>query len=120
MNTQSRKWFPIALCCLPRLTLAVIVGIGAMTGSAVIGNLFGGPAGIGLITLALLACPVGMGLMARRQVTQQTTSAEVKPGCCVPEQGTAATARDLSSERLAALRKRRETLEREIQKEYAK
>lgn len=120
MNTQSRKWFPIALCCLPGITLAVIVGIGLITGSAVIGNVFGGPAGIGLIALAFLACPVGMGLMVRRKYAQHTPSGGMQHSCCVPEQHTAATERDLPSDRLVALRERRETLEHEIQKEYTK
>ncbi|MGH2523396.1 MAG: hypothetical protein ACRDH2_12910 [Anaerolineales bacterium] len=115
MNAKLRKWMPIALCCLPGVAVAAIVGIGVAAGGAAFGTWLGGPLGLGLIALAMLACPISMGLTMRRQrgATQQQNSA---PGasqavpmasCCLPGEET-------SADQLVALRARREVLEREV------
>jgi hypothetical protein len=111
MNARLRKWLPIALCCVPGIAIAAIVGIGIAFGGTALGASFGGPLGLGLIALALLACPVSMGLMMIRQRGSNQDSA---PGnspplasCCLPGE-------EVPADRLAALRARREALESEL------
>ena len=108
MKTNLRKWLPIALCCLPGVAIVAVVGIGA----AVSGASLNGPLGLGLIALAMLACPLSMALMMRRGSKQTTVSdhPHVMADCCVPEEQTAT----MESDRLATLRARREALEREV------
>lgn len=113
MNAKLRKWMPIALCCLPGVAVAAIVGIGIAFGGAAIGTTLGGPLGLGLLVLATLACPVSMGLMMMRQ---RGSGQNAAPGssamtmdCCLPEPG-----EEASVERLTALRARREALEHKL------
>jgi len=107
MDSKMKQWLPIALCCLPGIVAAAIVGVGVASGRAILG----GPLGLGLIALAMLACPLSMGLMmrgARRDMTNRHDSAMAD--CCAPgEQSTAG-----ESDQLAGLRAQREALEREI------
>jgi hypothetical protein len=116
MSATLRKWLPIALCCLPGIALAGLVGIGLAAGGTAFGAAFGGPVGLTVIGLAVLACPASMGLMMLRQ-----RRSDKKPGraastsltvadCCLPGQPQA----DAEAASLAALRTRRETLEREL------
>ncbi len=109
MNAKLRKWMPIALCCLPGVAIAAIVGIGA----AVSGASLSGPLGLGLIALAMLACPLSMGLMMMRRGSNQNStsgSSQMMADCCAPGE----QAQTVESDRLAALRARREALEREL------
>jgi hypothetical protein len=55
MKQVLKRWWPVALCCLPAAAITIV----ALTGSAALG----GPWRWGLNTLAVLACPIGMGLM---------------------------------------------------------
>jgi len=101
---------PIALCCLPGVAIAAIIGVGIAVGGAAVGASLGGPLGIGLIVLAALACPVSMGLMMRPRGSSQkaaSNSSQLMADCCAPEEET-------PSERVAALRAQRESLEREL------
>ena len=112
MNAKLRKkWMPIALCCLPGVAIAVIIGVGIALGGAAVGASLGGPLGIGLIVLAALACPLSMYLVMTRQrgSSQNTTSndSQMTADCCVPGQET-------SSNRLESLRAQRKSLEREL------
>ena len=111
MNTKLRKWMPIALCCLPGVAIAAILGIGIAVGGAAVGASLGGPLGIGLIVLAALACPLSMYLMMTRQrgLSQNATSnrSQLMADCCAPGEET-------SSDRLESLRTQRESLEREL------
>ncbi len=113
MNAKLRKWMPIALCCLPGVAVAAIVGIGIAFGGAAIGTSLGGPLGLGLLVLATLACPVSMGLMMLRQrgadPASATGNSATTMDCCLPVPG-----EEASVERLTALRARREALEHEL------
>jgi hypothetical protein len=111
MNTKLRKWLPIALCCLPGVALAAIIGIGIAVGGASVGASLGGPLGIGLIVLAALACPLSMYLMMTRQRGSSRQAApngsQLRADCCAPGEET-------SSDQLQSLRAQRESLEREL------
>ena len=119
MRANLRKWIPIGLCCVPAVGVAAIVGIGIASGGAAIGTSFGGPLGLGLIALAVLACPLSMGLMMMRRGSPRAStlgagSSEAMADCCAPGEVRAASGVGSSVDRSAALRDRRETLEREI------
>ena len=120
MTTRSRKWLPIALCCLPGVTVAAIVGISLIVGGAAVGALWGGPLGLGLISLAMLACPVSMGLLIwhQRQSSPDSARKNVTPivNCCLPGETLAAFESDNPSQRLTELRARRVALEHELTK----
>lgn len=111
MNIKLKKWMPIALCCLPGVAIAVIIGTVIAAGGAAAGASLGGPTGINLIVLAALACPLSMYLMMTRQrgSSQQVAlnSSQLMADCCAPDEET-------SSDRLESLRAQRESLEREL------
>ena len=111
MNTKVRKWMPIALCCLPRVIIAAIVGIGIAVGGATVGTSLGGPLGIGLIVLAAVACPLSMSWMMTRQRRSNQQAApngsQLMADCC-------ALGEETYSDRLESLRAQRESLEREL------
>lgn len=116
MNTKMRRWLPIALCCLPGAAIAAIV-IGIAAGGSVFGASFGGPLGLGLIALAMLACPVSMGLIMMRRGSNQKSapnSSHAMADCCAPGEAPTPAAVDSAAERLAALREHRQALEREL------
>ena len=116
MPATLRKWLPIALCCLPGLAIAGLVGTGLAAGGTALGVAFGGPLGLAVIGFAVLACPVSMGLMMLRQRGSAEKSGRAAgpslamADCCLPGQPQA----DAEAASLAALRVRRETLEREL------
>lgn len=119
MNAKLRKWMPIALCCLPGVAVAAVVGVGIAAGGAAFGTWLGGPLGLGLIALAVLACPLSMGLMMRRQraASQNPTSginAPMMADCCAPGTTIASSEAQASADRLAELRAKREALEHEL------
>ncbi|MGH2536127.1 MAG: hypothetical protein ACRDHL_01895 [Candidatus Promineifilaceae bacterium] len=72
--------------------------------------------GLGLVALALLAGPFSMGLMMARRTNQRAPSgnSHLMTECCAPAESDLSTEVDSPVERLAALRKRRTTLEREL------
>lgn len=111
MNTTLlRKWLPIALCCLPGVAVAAIVGIGLTLGGAVFGTRLGGPLGLGLVALAILACPISMGLMMRRSGSGRESTSEYSSTtmeCCLPGE-------EIPTDQLASLRSKRVALEREV------
>lgn len=112
MSEQIKRWIPIALCCVPGVAIAIIVGIGIVFGGAVFSS---SPLGIGLIALAALACPLSMGLMMRGMKQNSATgSARMLADCCAPNQAAVSVDTDLSADSLSTLRSRREALEREI------
>lgn len=119
MNTNLRKWLPIALCCLPGVAVAAAVGLGLTLGGAAFGTWLGGRLGAGLLALAVLACPLGMGLTMWRQraASQKPASAGNAPAladCCAPGRLSAPPEAPASAGRLVELRARREALEREL------
>ena len=111
MNTKLQKWMPIALCCLPGVAIAAILGISIAIGGAAVGSSLGGPLGIGLIVLAALACPLSMyWMMTRRRGSSQKVTSNGSPtmaDCSAPGE-------EASSDRLESLRTQRESLEREL------
>ena len=115
MQTTLSKWRATALCCVPTIVLAAIVGIGIATGGTTLGTFFSGPLALGLILLALLVCPLHMGwMMWRMQKRHGLGKRSILPiGCCTPEQQTASV-QVYSSERLQALRSQRRVLEQEV------
>ncbi len=118
MKARLSKWLPIALCCVPGIAIAAIVGIGIVLGGAAFGAspLGSGPLGIGIVALAALACPLSMGLMMMRGMKQKsaTGSAQMIADCCAPGQASVSDDTSLSADSLSALRTRREALEREL------
>ena len=111
MNAKLRKWIPIALCCLPGVAIAAIIGVAIALGGSAVGTSLGRPLGIGLIVLAVLACPLSMGLIMMRQrgSSQKVTSngSQLMADCCAPGE-------EASSDRLESLRAQRKSLEREL------
>ncbi|MCE7981804.1 MAG: hypothetical protein DYG89_11465 [Caldilinea sp. CFX5] len=116
MTMKVRRWLPIALCCLPGIVIATVVGISIAAGGVAFGTALGGPLGLGLIALALLACPLSMGLMVWRTTQQNGASSHTATmsACCMPGESTAAAATSAGEDRLAALRERHVALEREL------
>lgn len=114
MNAKLQRWMPVALCCLPGIAAAVIVGIGLAAGGTLFGVSLGGPLGLGLIALAMLACPISMGLMMWRGSRRNAASgnAATMADCCAP--GEMAPTTPPPADRLTALRAEREALEREL------
>ncbi len=116
MSATMRKWLPIALCCVPGIAIAGLVGIGLAVGGTALGATFGGPLGVAVIGVAVLACPASMGLMMLRQrrSSEKSGGAAGAPlatmDCCLPSQ----TQAGAEAASLAALRTQRETLEREL------
>ncbi len=123
MNYPVKQWLPIILCCLPGLGLIAIVGFS----SAALGAAVNGPLGVGLLTLALLACPLSMVWMTWRGRLHQRTAGDSivhdatgtaahapMMACCLPSQTTAVALSEAPGDRLAALRERRIALEREV------
>ena len=111
MNTKLPKWIPIALCCLPGVAIAAVIGISIAVGGAAVGAFLSGPLGIGLIVLAALACPLSMYLIMTRQrgLNQKSTlnGSQIMVDCCMPGE-------EASSDRLESLRAQRKSLEREL------
>lgn len=111
MKTKLRKWMPIALCCLPGVAVAAIIGISIALGDSVVGASLGEPLVIGLIVLAALACPLSMYLMMTRQrgSSQKATpyGSQMTADCCAPGE-------EMSSDCQESLRAQRESLEREL------
>ena len=111
MNTKLRKWIPLALCCLPGVAIAAIIGVGIALGGSMVGASLGGPLGISLIVLASLACPLSMGLIMMRQRGSSQKAAhndsQLMADCCAPGE-------EASSDRLESLRAQRESLEHEL------
>jgi len=112
MKTNLQKWIPIALCCLPGIAIAAIVAVGTALGGAVVSTWLSAPLGLGLLALAILACPVSMMLMMRRRDSSQQSAmsnSAMSMDCCLP-----ASDEKASSDQLSSLRARREALEREL------
>jgi len=108
--TQSRsRWIPIALCCVPGIAAVILLAGGAAVGGTAFRS---GPLAVGLTALALLACPLTMGLMMKRKSKHQEMSAKSAgmADFCSPGEPLSTIAVD----RLAALRTQREALEREV------
>ena len=108
-DKKAKGWLPIALCCLPGVTAAIVV-IGLSAAGGALDVRFDGPLGLGLLALTLLACPLSMGLvMIRRELNRNMAPGGLVPrtNCCLPAEA-------FSGKRLAALRARREVLEREL------
>lgn len=115
LKIELKKWMPIALCCVPAVAIAAVVGMGIAIGGATFGASFGGPLGLGLVALALLVCPLHMGWMMWRMQKQSGTSGQsvIASDCCPPVGQIAAAELD-TRERLHVLRQRREALEQEM------
>lgn len=115
MHTRLSKWRAIALCCVPAIILAVIVGIGFAISGTILGTFFSGPLALGLIVLALLICPLHMGWMMWRMQKRRgvVKSSSRQAGCCLPEEQTSTFQLD-SPDRLQALRVQRQALQQEV------
>ena len=118
MSTRLKKWLPIGLCCLPGIAIAAFVGASVLLGGASVGAGLGSPLRLGLLALALLACPLGMGVMTwlnKRNAPEGLTN---NVACCAPGEQMAMASKQVqatsSAERLAQLVARRETLERQL------
>ncbi len=91
-SNQVNQWLPVALCCVPGVTVAAIVGVGAILGGAWVS----GPIGTGLIALGVL--------MRRMSHNAQPGDATLGADCCAPA----------ASNNLASLQAQREALEKEV------
>lgn len=106
MSQSIRKWIPFALCCAPGAVAALLVA-GIAFGGASFGVSLNSPIGIGLLGVAMLACPAGMILMIPR-VTRASASADALT-CCEPQPDARSVIRSLDG-----LRAQRAVLEQEI------
>ena len=115
MQSGLNKWRAIALCCVPTIVLAVIVGIGFAISGTILGTFSSGPLALGLIMLALLLCPLHMGWMMWRMQKRPDSakSSSLLAECCTPEKQPSSVQVNLS-ERLQALRTQRQALEQEV------
>jgi len=115
VHNQIRRWLPIALCCLPGVVVAGIVGLSMAAGGVGIGASLG-PLGLGLIAVAALACPLSMGLIMMRRPRQHDApgNSTMSTDCCAPSEPSMSEETEAAARRLAALRERRELLEREV------
>lgn len=114
MNAKLRTWLPIGLCCLPGMAAVAIVGFGLIAGETAFGTSLGGSLGLGLVALAILACPLSMGLMMWRSRNTAPGRLSSMASCCAPDEAAASFGATSPAERLAALHDRREALEREL------
>jgi hypothetical protein len=106
-----KRWLPIGLCCLPGVALVALIGIRGIAGGATVNNALQGPLGLGLIGLAVVACPLSMGLvMLANRNKAHADKPENVANCCLPDY----RASTHETDRLVALRTRREALEHEI------
>jgi hypothetical protein len=112
MTRSISRWIPIALCCVPGVIATILIGAGIAVGGAAFSGFFSGPLGLGLTVLVLLACPLTMGLMMKRASKQNVLSRKsaMMTDCCVPGQQVSI----VEADRLASLRRQRESLEREV------
>ena len=111
MSTRLREWLPMVLCSAPGVVVAGIALIGiAFWGTAFANS----PLGLGLITLAVLACPLNMVLtmMINRRAASGSSSAMAS--CCMPGQTVICAPASSAADRLRELRVRRTALEREV------
>lgn len=106
MSQSIRKWLPFALCCAPG-AIAVLFVAAIAFGGASFGLSLNSPVGIGLLGVAMLACPVSMILMMRGNMRAPASSDGMS--CCAPQVET-----NPSTSSLADLRAKRTRLEREI------
>src|SRR5438876_2234464 len=107
--SRLKQWLPMALCCVPGLAIAMLVATSVLLGGASIGVGLGGPLQLGLLALALLVCPVGMGLLMWLNLRSAPADTINSMACCAPAEDNTS-----SPERLAQLVARREALEREL------
>ena len=112
MNANLREWLPMMLRCAPGLVVAgaALIGI-AIWGTAFVSS----PLGLGLITLAVLACPLNMVrtmIINRRRAVSGDLS--TLASCCIPGQTAMSMPEASAHDRLAALHTRRAVLEREL------
>lgn len=116
MNSKMKRWLPIAICCLPGVLMVTIVGISLAVGGATFGAFTSGPIGLGLIAVAVLACPLSMALMMRHKSNQKPASggSQTMADCCRPSEPDVTKGVDSAVKRLAVLRQRRKALEREL------
>ncbi len=106
-NSKVKSWLPMALCCLPGVAVVTVVVLSTAIGGA---SLISGPLGTGLVALAVLACPLSMGVMMWRGMRRNPTSDSSMMDCCAPGKQPST----VESDRLMALRAQRKELEREI------
>ena len=73
MRTQLKQWFSLALCCGPMLAAPLLWSLAGVLGwrTGVFGEV--------LTALAVLACPVSMGLMMWRMSRHSNTCAAPTP-----------------------------------------
>jgi hypothetical protein len=115
MNTRLKVWKSLILCCLPGIVVAAVVTIILAIGGPFFGTSPFGWLGLGLVALALLACPFSMAFMMFR-MKRHGVSEHAPPlaSCCASNEAIASTESDSVEAQLATLRRRRQALEREL------
>lgn len=99
-------WLHLAMCCAPGIVAAMLVGAIAFGGAA-FGLSLNSPLGIGLLGVAMLACPVSMILMMRGMT--RSPESTMTMACCAAQEDA-----ESSTHSLPALRAQRAQLERDI------
>lgn len=83
--SRSRRWLSIALCCLPGMTAAALLGLSFATGGAALGAALGGRLGLTVLALIALTCPlIMMVIMARAGQQPGRLRSSGQTACCAP------------------------------------
>ena len=109
----TRRWIPIALCCLPGLVAAGLVALGLAAGGTAWGNILGSPLGSALGAVFAMTYLGWIGWMSWRMMRRPSPSRPTRAAaeCC---EGVGPVPSDESianGERLALLIAQREHLE---------
>jgi type VI protein secretion system component VasK len=115
MKIRLKTWLSMALCCVPALVIATLVGIDITVAGFTVGATLGGSWSLGLIALFLLICPLYMSWMVWRLQRHQDGSGQSTrmARCCPPAAQIPAVEADTFA-RMQMLRRRREALEKEV------
>lgn len=88
-SSRFKRWLPVALCCLPGLTAAGLLGVLFATGGATLGAALGGRLGLTVLALTVLACPLIMLFMARARPLSRRLPSNSQAACCAPDESSA-------------------------------
>lgn len=109
----TRRWIPIALCCLPGLVAAGLVALGLAAGGTASGNILGSPLGSALGAVFAVTYLGWIGWMSWRMIRRPSPSRPMRAPaeCCDDIEPAVFDATIANAERLTLLTAQREQLE---------